>query len=137
MAVSESIKSQFVEYIKLQAFDDSFISRTEEKNVLEVGVKNGIGVEESLSIIREVAKQKGIVVERDVEDRTKEFLKNAVNDGSVSKKEFEDAVELYKTACKGKVKESDIKHRIKQIMLDNEWKAKEGLFSGGSWFSTM
>lgn len=138
MAVSETIKNQFVEFIKLQAFDDQFIDKNEEKRIIEVGVKNGMSVEESLSVLREVGQQKGLVIEREVEERTKEFLhKAATNDGKVSKKEFDDAVELFKKAIQGKVREPEIKQRLKQIMLDKGWKAKEGLLSGGSWFSNI
>lgn len=138
MAVSETIKNQFVEFIKLQAFDDQFIDKIEEKRIIEVGVKNGMSVEESLSILREVGQQKGLIIEREVEERTKEFLhKAATNDGYVNKKEFDDAVELFKKAIQGKVREPEIKQRLKQIMLDKGWKAKEGLLSGGSWFSSI
>jgi hypothetical protein len=138
MPVSETIKKQFMEYITLQAFDDQLIDRTEEKKIVEVGLKNNLTVEESLAIIREVAQQKGLVIERDAEDRAKEFLhKAATNDGQVSKKEFEDAVGLFKTATKGKFRDPDIKQRLKKMMLDNGWKAKEGIFSGGSWFSEL
>lgn len=137
MPVSENIRRQFMEYIALQAFDDQFIDRAEEKKILEVGVKNNLSVEESLAIMREVAQTKGLVVERDAEDRAKEFLQRAVSDGHVNKKEFEDAVGLFKTATKGKIREPDIKQRLKKMMLDNGWKAKEGLFSGGSWFSEI
>lgn len=138
MAVSETIKNQFVEFIKLQAFDDQFIDKNEEKRIIEVGVKNGMSVEESLSVLREVGQQKGLVIEREVEERSKEFLhKAATNDGHVSKKEFDDAVELFKKAIQGKIREPEIKQRLKQIMLDKGWKAKEGLLSGGSWFSNL
>ena len=138
MAVSENIKNQFIEFIKLQAFDDQFIDKAEEKRIVEVGVKNGMSVDECLLLILEVAQQKGLVLEREVEERTKEFLhKAATNDGHVSKKEFEDAFELFKKGIKGKIREPEIKQRLKQIMLDKGWKAKEGLLSGGSWFSNI
>ncbi len=138
MAVSDSIKSQFIEFIKLQGFDDKFIDRVEEKRILEVGVKNGISVEESLAILKEVAEEKGLVVERNAEEQTSAFLQNALdNDGLINKKEFEEAVSLFRSATKGKIRDPDIKQRLKQMMLDKEWKPKEGLFSGGSWFSNL
>lgn len=138
MAISEEVKNRFVEYIKLQGFDDQFIDRMEEKKILEAGVKNGLTVEEGLSLLREVAIQKGIVIERDAEERAKEMLERfANNDGKVDKKEFADAVAIFKSACKGKVTEPDIQKRLKKMMLDNGWKAKEGGLFGSKWFSAI
>ncbi|HAI69137.1 MAG TPA: hypothetical protein DCM38_06840 [Gammaproteobacteria bacterium] len=138
MAVPESIRNQFIEFITLQGFDDQYIDRTEEKRILEVGVKNGMSVEESLSLIRQVASQKGVVVERDAEERTQTFLENAAtNDGKVTKKEFEDAVALFKKASKGKIPEPEMKKRLKKMMEDNGWKAKEGGLFGSKWYSAI
>lgn len=138
MAISEHIQNQFIEFITLQAFDDQYIDRAEEKKILEVGVKNGISVEESLSLVRQVASQKGLVVERDAEERAKDFLeKAATNDGKVTKKEFEDACALFKNATKGKVPEPEIKQRLKKMMEDNSWKAKEGGLFGSKWYSAI
>ncbi|MDM8557974.1 hypothetical protein [Candidatus Parabeggiatoa sp. HSG14] len=137
MAVSENIQNQFVEFITLQAFDDQYIDRQEEKRILEVGIKNGISVEESLSLIRQIASQKGLVVERDAEERAKEYLETAASDGKVDKKEFEKAVTLLKNASKGKIPEDEMKQRLKKMMEDNGWKAKEGGLFGTKWYSAI
>jgi Ca2+-binding EF-hand superfamily protein len=138
MSVSEQIEKQFREYIALQAYDDKYIDRQEEKKILEVGVKNNISVEESLALIQKVALEKGLVLERDAEERAKEFLAQAAaNDGKVDKKEFEDAVALFGKATKGKIREPEMKKRLKQMMEDNGWKAKEGGLFGSKWYSAI
>ncbi len=138
MAISEQVRSQFIEFITLQAFDDQYIDRQEERRVLEVGVKNGISVEESLSLIYQVASQKGWVLEREAEDRAKEFLDKATaNDGKVDKKEFDKAVALFEKASKGRLPVHEIKKRLKHIMEENGWKAKEGGLFGTKWYSVI
>jgi hypothetical protein len=138
MAVSEAIRNQFIEFITLQGFDDKYIDREEEKRILEVGVKNGISVEESLSLIRQVASQKGVVVERDAEESAKEFLEAAAtNDGKVTKKEFEETIALLKNKSQGKIPEPEMKKRLKKMMEDNDWKAKEGGLFGSKWYSEI
>jgi hypothetical protein len=138
MAVSESIKNQFIEYIKLQGFDDQYIDRQEEKRIVEVGVKNAISVEESLALLRQIAAEKGLIVERDVEDQAKAILERAAaNDGKVDKKEFDNAVEHFKTAVKGKLLEPEIKQRLKKMMENSGWKAKEGGLFGSKWYSAI
>lgn len=138
MAVSEDVKNRFVEYVKLQGFDDQYIDRKEEKKILETAVKNGLSVEEGLALLREVATQKGLVVERDAEERAKEVLERfAGNDGKVDKKEFADAVAIFKSTCKGRVPEPEIQKRLKAMMLGNGWQAKEGGLFGSKWFSAI
>ncbi|MEN8217351.1 MAG: hypothetical protein ABFS56_13480 [Pseudomonadota bacterium] len=138
MAVSEQIQNQFIEFITLQAFDDQYIDCQEEKRILEVGLKNGISVEESLAIIQQVASQRGWILERDADDRAKDFLeKAATNDGKVDKKEFDQAVALFEKASKGKLPEHEIKIRLKQMMVDNGFKAKEGGLFGSKWYSAI
>jgi hypothetical protein len=137
MSASQTTIQQFIEFIKLKVFDDGYIDRQEEKAILEEGVKRGIGVESGIAVIRQVAIDHGYVVERMVDERAKEILQRFATDGQVDKKEFEDAVALYKSDCKGKVKDDEIRKRLKQIMIDNGWKAKEGGFFGTKWFSAI
>jgi hypothetical protein len=138
MAVSDEVRKAFVDFIMLQVFDDQYIDRQEEKKILEEGIKKGMGVDEGLSIMRQVALEKGIALERDAEERAKETLEAfATNDGKVDKKEFEDAVAIFKKHSKGKIPEPELKRRLKKMMLENNWKAKEGGFFGSKWFSAI
>ena len=138
MAVLDSVRKQFIEYIMLQVFDDQYIDRQEEKKILEEGIKKGISVAEGLSIIQQVASEKGFVIEREVEDRTQEVLEQfALNDGVIDKKEFEKALVLFKSSCKGKMPEPELKRRLKKMILSQGWKVKEGGLFGSKWFSEI
>jgi DNA primase catalytic subunit len=138
MAVSEAVRKKFVDYIMLQVFDDQYIDRKEEKKILEEGVKEGMGVEEGLAIMRQVALEKGLVLERDAEERVKEMLERfSANDGKVDKKEFEDALAIFKSSTKGKIPEPELKRRLKRMMEDHGWKAKEGGLFGSKWYSAI
>ena len=138
MAISEEAKKQFVDYIMLQVFDDQYIDRKEEKNILEEGIRKGFGVEEGLAIMRQVAQEKGLALERDAEERAKEMLEAfAQNDGKVDKKEFENTLEIFKKHTKGKIPEHELKKRHKKMMEDNAWKAKEGGLFGSKWYSAI
>ncbi len=121
MAISSESHKQFVEFIKLQVFDDGYIDRQEEKVILEKGINLGISVDSGLAIINQVATSNGYVVERLVNERSRQILNQfASNDGKIDKKEFDDAVAW-----------------IKQLILDNGWKVKEGGLFGSKWFSAI
>ncbi len=137
MSVSQETVDKFVEHIKLQVFDDKYIDRQEEKHILEEGIKMGIGVEKGLAIIRQVATEKGYGLEREIEEQAKKLLQRFAADGKVDRKEFDDAFEMFKQETNGKLKDDEIKRRLKQIMLDNGWQAKEGGLFGAKWFSAI
>jgi hypothetical protein len=138
MSVSPENHRQFVEFIKLQVFDDGFLDRREEKEILEKGIQLGISIESGLAIITQLAGSKGFVVERLANERAKQILTQfAHNDGKIDKKEFDDAVALYQSDTKGKVREDEVRRRIKQLILDHQWKVKEGGFFGTKWFSAI
>lgn len=138
MAISEEVKKRFIDYIMLQVFDDKYIDRQEEKKILEEGVRQGIGVEEGLAIMRQVASEKSLALERDAEERAQEMLERfATNDGKVDKKEFEDALAIFKSASKNKIPEAEMKKRLKKMMEDRGWKAKEGGLFGSKWYSAI
>jgi len=138
MMLSGDVKKAFVDYIMLQVFDDKYIDRKEEKKILEEGIKKGIGVEEGLAIIRQVAADKGLALEREAEERAKEMLERfAANDGRVDKKEFEDTLAIFKSASKNKIPEPEMKKRLKNMMEENGWKAKEGGLFGSKWYSAI
>lgn len=138
MTISENVKKAFVDYVMLQVYDDKYIDRKEEKKILEEGIKKGIGIEEGLAIIRQVAADKGLALEREAEERAKEMLERfATNDGKVDKKEFEDTLAIFKSASKNKIPEPEMKRRLKKMMEENGWKAKEGGLFGSKWYSAI
>ncbi|MCK5720358.1 MAG: hypothetical protein KAH84_10485 [Thiomargarita sp.] len=136
--VTEDIKKSFVDFVMLQVFDDQYIDRAEEKKILAEGIKKGMSVDEGLATMRQVAQDKGFVLERDAEDRAKDTLEAfANNDGKVDKKEFTDAIAILKKHSKGKIPEHEMKKRLKNMMEENGWKAKEGGLFGSKWYSAI
>jgi Ca2+-binding EF-hand superfamily protein len=138
MAISDAIRKQLVDYIMLQVYDDQYIDRKEERQILEMGIKKGLTVDEGLSLIQQLASEKGFVIEREAEEKTQEVLKQfATNDGVVDQKEFQNALSLFKKVSKGKIPEPELKRRLKNMMQENYWKAKEGGLFGKKWFSEI
>jgi hypothetical protein len=137
MSMSEEAKRQLGEFVKLQVYDDKYIDRKEEKKILEEAMKRNISIDDALAVMRSIASANDFVVERDVETRCKEMLEQFAGDGKVDKKEFEDAVGMYKKGSRGRVPEAEIRRRLKNVMIDQGWKAKEGGLFGSKWFSEI
>lgn len=133
-----SKRSQFINFVKLHTYADGYIDQKEERKILEYAIGIGVALEEALAVLRDLATQQGWVLERDAENRAKDVLAQfAASGGVVDKKEFEDAVTMFRTACKNKINDPEARRRLKQMMLDNGWKAKEGGLFGSKWFSQI
>lgn len=131
-------RTVFIDYIGLQAYEDGYIDRQEERKLLEHAIELGIGIEEGQSIMKNVAQQRNYVIEREVENQAKELLERySVSGGVIDKKEFNDAVGLFVSACKGKISEIDSRRRLKKIVLENHWKVKEGGLFSSNWFTEI
>jgi hypothetical protein len=77
------------------------------------------------------------VLERAAEERAVEALRTFAMDGKIDKKEFANAVTIFKNACKDKLPEIEIKKRLKAFIIHNGWKAKEGGLFSSNWFSEI
>lgn len=126
MDADEDVGKKFAEYIKLQLFDERFLSREREKKILAEGVTRfELPLEEARSILMDVASELDLIFEKDVDKLVKEIMQAfAATDGYIGCSEFNHAVHIYKQLSSGHVGEGEAKRRLKQIMLDNDWKPR-------------
>ena len=124
MTVADDVRRRYAEYIKLQAFDEKYLSRDRERKILGEGVTRfEIPLEDARSILMAVASENDFIFEKDVDKLVKEIMQAfSANDGSVGPNEFRHAISIYKQLSSGHVSELEAKRRLKQMMLDNDWK---------------
>lgn len=122
----DDAKRRYAEYIKLQLFDDKFLSRERERKILAEGVTRfEIPLEEARAIVLTVAGEQDFIFEKDVDKLIKEIMSVfATGDGQIGVNEFNHAVLIYKKLSAGYVTDSEARIRIKQIMLENNWKPR-------------
>jgi len=128
--VSDEVKKRFVEEVKLRGYDDRYIDRKEEKEILQMAIKDGVSVESARAALAQVCESSDYVLESralsQVEDTLATF---AENDGKVDEKEFKDAVTICKKATKGKKTDTECRRFVLGIMEDRSYAAKTGFFS--------
>ena len=135
---AKKIQNKFAERVKLKAYDDKYVGRDEEKEILQFGVSKGLTVDEALSVLVRVCQEQSYVLERDIDTRAEEMLRQfAANDGKIDKKEFFDAVEIVENMSKGFLSEPNCQQKVKRIVLENGWKIREGFLKGGNWFDKI
>jgi hypothetical protein len=129
----DEIKKRFVEEIKLRAYDDKYIDRKEEREILQIAIQGGITVDSARAALAQVCEAQDYVLESKVLTQLKDILDtSASNDGKVDEKEFNDAVLNCKKWTKGKKNDNAVKRMVAEIVVENNYKTSKGWFS--SWF---
>jgi hypothetical protein len=126
----EEVKKRFVNQVKLRGYDDKYIDRNEEKEILQDAIQQGIDVDAARSALAQVCEAQSYILESKVLSDLKTTLETfAENDGVISEKEFNDAVTMCKKKTNGKRNEQQCKRMVVEIIEDNNYKAKQGFFS--------
>ena len=126
----DAIKKKFVEEIKLRAYDDKYVDRGEEKEILRSAIDMGVSVDSARGALLQVCEMNGYVLESHALKQVKDMMETfATNDGKIDEKEFNDAVTTLKKATQGKRNDVQCKRMILEIMDDNSYKPKTGMFS--------
>jgi hypothetical protein len=126
----DDVKKRFVEEVKLRAYDDKYIDRTEEKEILQIAIQQGISVDSARAALAQVCDGNSYVLESKVVSEIKDLIETfATNDGTVDEKEFKDSVTQCMKRCQGKKNEIQCKKMVIEIIEENSWKTKQGFFS--------
>jgi len=132
----DDVKKRFVEEIKLRGYDDKYIDRKEEKEILQMAIQNGITIDSARAAMAQVCEAQDYVLESKVLVQLKDILDtSASNDGKVDEKEFNDALLNCKKWTKGKKNENACKRMVAEIVMENNYKTSHGWFS--SWFDNV
>ena len=132
----DEVKRQFVEQVKLRAYDDKYIDKNEEREILQIALQQGVTVDSARSALAQVCEANGYVIESRVINEIKDLIDTfASNDGKVDEKEFNDAVTTLKKRCQGKRNDNQCKKMVIEIIEDNSYKVKTGMFS--NWYKRV
>ena len=132
----DEVKKRFVEEVKLRGFEDKYIDKNEEREILQIALQHGVGVDGARAALIQVCETNGYVIESKVMMQAKDLLDTlAGSDGKIDEKEFNDCVTQLKKRCQGKKNDIQVKRMVIEIIDDNSYKVKTGLFS--NWFNRV
>jgi len=121
---------QFVEQVKLRAYDDKYIDKNEEREILQIALQHGITVDSARAALAQVCESNGYVLESSALKAVKEMIEiQANNDGKIDQKEFNDCVTTCKKQTQGKKNDVQCKRMVIEIIQDNAFKVKQGMFN--------
>jgi hypothetical protein len=137
MASMEEIKRRFVNEIKLRAYDDKYIDRNEEKEILQAAIQLGVSVDIARAALAQVCEDNDYIMESRLIQQIKDQLQAAMSDdGRIDRKEFDMIVNTIKNAAKGRKNDREIQRMVVAVMEDTgQTQVKRGWFS--DWYSSL
>jgi hypothetical protein len=131
----DEIKRQFVEQVKLRAYEDKYIDKGEEREILQLALQHGVTVDSARAALAQVCEAQGYILESRILTDIKQSIEVAAgNDGKIDEKEFKDAVALLKLKCNNKKNDIQCKRMVLEVIDEGGFKTTTGWFS--SWYAT-
>lgn len=133
----DEIKKRFINEIKLRAYDDKYVDRNEEREILQIAIQLGVNIDSARQALTQVCEQSQYVLESAVMKLISTQIEAAMgDDGKVDQKEFDIVYQNAALAVQGKKTERQVKTMIVQVMEDTgNNKVKKGWFS--DWYAAL
>jgi len=133
----DDIKKRFTNEIKLRAYDDKYIDKGEEREILQIAIQLGVNIDSARGALGSVCEDCGYILESKILRNVMDQVETAAgNDGKVDQKEFDLIFQNTKRQMQGKKNDREIKKMIVNVMEETgNNKVKTGWFS--DWYTAM
>jgi hypothetical protein len=133
----EDVKKRFVNEIKLRAYDDKYIDRNEEREILQIAIQLGVSIDSARGALAQVCAENSYVLESAVLKIVKDQVEAAAaNDGKIDENEFQVILGTARKLVDGKKNDRQLKMMIVTMMEDTgNTKVRTGWFS--DWYAAM
>ena len=133
--MSDDIRTRFVNEIKLRAFDDQYVDRKEEKEILQIAISLNVDIDTARMALVQACRMENYALESEIISEMKAQLHGAAgDDGKVDESEFNMIVNTMNAKINGRgdIKIKDIKRMILEEMDKSGFDVKTGFFS--NWY---
>ena len=133
----DDIKKRFVNEIKLRAYDDKYIDKIEEREILQIAIQLGVSIDSARPALFQVCNENDFVVESVIVKLIKDhFESRAAGDEKIDRAQFDQVVEMVKKAIAGKKNDREIKKLIVTVMENTgNNRVKTGWFT--NWYASL
>jgi hypothetical protein len=128
MTEADMARERFRGFVELSGIDRPYISKAEERRLLEQGISQfELEPYEARGIVLDVAQERDFRLERDIDRRMLPILARfGGRRKKIGRRKFNHAASLYNTLAGGVLTDEEAKVRVKQVMEANQFKPKRG-----------
>ena len=133
----DDIKKRFVNEIKLRAYDDKYIDKNEEREILQIAIQLGVSIDSARPALVPVCGENDFIVESVIVKLIKEEIAaEAGDDEGIDQREFDAIAATVKKAMGGKKNDREVKKLIVTVMENTgNNKVKKGWFT--NWYASL
>ena len=139
MPKQDTSSERFMGYVELAALDRPFVSKAEERRLLEQGISQfGLDPTEARGIVLYAAQHNGIRLEREVDGRMVPILDRfGGKRKKLGKKKFREAAALYNELAGGVLSDEEARLYVKQVMEQNKFRPKRSMLMSRRWYDKI
>lgn len=112
----DAIKLRIVEEIKARAYDDKYIDRNEEREIVRLAIELGVTVEAALAALNQVCDEYAYVLESRIVRQVADQLATTAGGGRLTRAEFDAVCDTTQRAVDGKKSARDVQKMVVQVM---------------------
>lgn len=129
----DDIRQRFVDEIKLRAYDDGFVDKNEEREILQIAIHQGVAIESARDELIKVCEAQGFVMESALMSMARDRLAVA---GPIDRAAFDGVCQALRAVAKSTRNDRDIKKLVLVAMEDAGLvPTRTGWFGG--WFAAV
>lgn len=126
----------FIEQVKLRCFDDAYLDRSEEQELMGQALGLGIPMTEAQALLQNFCQEKKLPLESAIERQVEKLLQHFVEkEGHIRQKIFEDAVLLYVQESQRRLNVFVCQQKVKALLLQRQWPVKQDFLN--HWFDKI
>jgi hypothetical protein len=130
------LEKRITNEIKARGYDDSYIDRTEQREIIQIAIELGGTLEEALAALTHVCGECNYVLEsRLVKEIEEEIARAAGRSGAIDRKGFEAVFARAKQAVGGKKNDREVKRLVVRVLDESGSKVKGGWFR--NWYADL
>jgi hypothetical protein len=133
----DAIQSRFVDEIKLRAYDDRYIDKNEEREILQIAIQHGIGIDTARDELAHVCEENGYVLESSLMIRVRCQAEALVTHaGRLERGAFDQILDDARRQVQGRKNDRELK-KIVVLVIDDAGlnRIKTGWFT--DWYASL
>lgn len=135
-------RQRFAEFVKIQALETKVIRRDEERAILRDGTTRfELPLDEARGVMLVTIRDNDFALQSDIETQVSELVMmfSERQNGKLSKKQFQQAVEMYRIKARSGFARPEIETRVKSMMEQNAIKPKRAgwILRSRKWYNKI
>jgi hypothetical protein len=123
----DAIQQRFIDEINQRGSDDKYIDKNEEREILQIAIHRGIGVEAGRAALAEACAKHGYLLESELTTAIKNQCDAAIaNRGGIDLANFETILSALRTTVGGRRDDRELTKLVVTVIEDNDLKVKSG-----------